>query len=59
MQLSELYKPSFVSNNELIRLGSRYDGGYVILKKQIKETNCLVSFSIIANSINTFKFLTF
>ena len=49
MQLSELYKPSFVSNNELIRLGSRYDGGYVILKKQIKETNCLVSFGVSDN----------
>ena len=41
MQLSQEYKPSFVNNEELIRLGSRFDGGYVVLKKQIKETNCL------------------
>ena len=49
MQLSQEYKPSFVNNEELIRLGSRFDGGYVVLKKQIKETNCLVSFGISDN----------
>ena len=49
MQLSQEYRPSFVSNEELIRLGSRFDGGYVVLKKQIKETNCLVSFGISDN----------
>ena len=44
MQLSQEYRPSFVSNEELIRLGSRFDGGYVVLKKQQKRNKLFSEF---------------
>ena len=42
-------KPVFVENNELIRLGSIDDGGYVVPLKSIKNSKSLVSFGISDN----------
>ena len=42
-------KPFFVENNELIRLGSIDDGGYVVPLKSIKNSKSLVSFGISDN----------
>ena len=42
-------KPVFVENNELIRLGSIDDGGYVVPLKSVKNSKSLVSFGISDN----------
>lgn len=41
--------PIFVNNNKLIRVGSEFDGGYVILKKSIKKTRHLITYGISDN----------
>ena len=41
--------PKFVNNNKLIRVGSEFDGGYVILKKSIKRTSHLITYGISDN----------
>lgn len=42
-------KPLFIKNSKLIRLGSIDDGGYVVPKKAIKNTDYLISFGISDN----------
>ena len=42
-------KPQFIKNSKLIRLGSIDDGGYVVPKKVLKNTDYLVSFGISDN----------
>ena len=44
--LSNKWKPIYVQNSSLIRVGKKFDGGYVILKKFIKETSLLISFGL-------------
>jgi glycosyltransferase involved in cell wall biosynthesis len=45
MSLNISYKPQ--SSFELIRCGRDFDGGYLLTKKTIKETDTLVSFGIL------------
>lgn len=42
-------KPLFIKNSKLIRLGSIDDGGYVIPKKVLKNTDYLITFGISDN----------
>ena len=42
-------KPHFIKNSKLIRLGSIDDGGYVVPKKVLKNTDYLISFGISDN----------
>ena len=40
------FKPIYIDNKELMRIGSIYDGGYVVPYKAIIETSKLISFGI-------------
>ena len=42
-------KPIFIKNSKLVRLGSIDDGGYVVPKKVLKNTDYLISFGISDN----------
>ena len=44
--LSSKWKPIYIKKSELIRVGKNFDGGYVILKKFLKETTLLISFGL-------------
>jgi hypothetical protein len=37
---------SLAECDDLIRVGSRFDGGYVVCKKDLDQSNCLLSFGI-------------
>jgi Protein of unknown function (DUF672). len=39
-------KPFFVDNEDLVRLGSIDDGGYVVPTQTIKTSNVLISFGV-------------
>jgi len=43
------FKPVYISNNELIRVGSIDDGGYVVHFNAVKKTTKLISFGISDN----------
>ena len=43
------FKPIFIENNELVRLGSVDDGGYVAPKQTILSSELLVSLGISDN----------
>ena len=44
--LSSRWKPVHVDNKYLQRVGKNFDGGYVILKKFLKDTSLLISFGL-------------
>jgi hypothetical protein len=47
--LPRIFKPFYVEFSELTRIGSLYDGGYILTKELIKNTNHCVSFGISDN----------
>ena len=47
--LPKEFKPIFIENNELVRLGSAHDGGYVTPKQTILSSELLVSLGISDN----------
>ena len=47
--LPKFLKPSFLKKDELIRLGSTFDGGYVLPINDIKNSDVLISFGISDN----------
>lgn len=44
--LSKKLKPLYFKNSDLIRVGSKYDGGYIINKILLTKTDQLISFGI-------------
>ena len=47
--LPKFLTPYYIDNKKLVRIGSKYDGGYVVLKKSIYKTNHLITFGICDN----------
>jgi hypothetical protein len=47
--LSNAFKPIFIRRDQLVRVGSLYDGGYVLTKELINNTKYLISFGISDN----------
>lgn len=47
--LPRIFKPFYVEFSELTRIGSLEDGGYILTKELIKNTNHCVSFGISDN----------
>ncbi len=47
--LPRIFKPFYVEFSELTRIGSLDDGGYILTKELIKNTNHCVSFGISDN----------
>ncbi len=45
--LPSIFKPQF--NYKLLRIGSRYDGGYLVESNSLSNTECLISFGIATN----------
>ena len=44
--LPKKFLPIYIKNSHLIRIGSTYDGGYVLPKILLKNTNLLISLGI-------------
>ena len=44
--LSKKWRPIYIDNLKLKRVGKSFDGGYVILKKFLNDTNLLISFGL-------------
>ena len=47
--LPKIFKPIYIDNNDLIRIGSLNDGGYILSKDLTKNLNLLISFGISDN----------
>ena len=47
--LPKIFKPIYIDNNDLIRIGSLNDGGYILSKNLTKNLNLLISFGISDN----------
>tara|TARA_A100001011_G_scaffold228678_1_gene236820 strand:+ start:3596 stop:4342 length:747 start_codon:yes stop_codon:yes gene_type:complete len=45
--LPSIFKPQF--NYKLLRIGSRYDGGYLVESNSLSNSECLISFGISTN----------
>ena len=43
------FKPIFIRRDQLVRVGSLHDGGYVLTKELINNTKYLISFGIYDN----------
>ena len=44
--LPKQFLPTYIKNSHLVRVGSIYDGGYVLPKILLKNTNLLISLGI-------------
>ena len=44
--LPKKFLPIYIKNSHLVRIGSTYDGGYVLPKILLKNTNLLISLGI-------------
>ena len=47
--LPKFLTPYYISNKKLVRIGSKYDGGYVVLKKSVYKTKHLITYGICDN----------